>query len=63
MFSDRPQKLFNVNCRIGSLETLNFSKLDRAAVNCRIGSLESCPIEYAVLSLVNCRIGSLETYA
>ena len=35
-----------VNCRTGSLETLEVGKQCDAAVNCRTGSLEKCHLPF-----------------
>ena len=50
-----------VDCRIGSLETINSQVRITALVDCRIGSLEINALGYRVYAEVDCRIGSLET--
>ena len=49
-----------VNCRIGSLESMEAAILTLEKVNCRIGSLESQLGFTIITKVVNCRIGSLE---
>ena len=50
----------SVHCRIGSLETTDYSIDSIDVVHCRIGSLEIIRSFHSPQSTVHCRIGSLE---
>ena len=52
--------VFDVNCRIGSLEMSATVITYCPGVNCRIGSLEIVTGTATEAIQVNCRIGSLE---
>ena len=62
MDDDENPKPFIVNCRIGSLETMDQFADACKEVNCRIGSLERLRFIPKHVQNVNCRIGSLETH-
>ena len=52
--------LYEVICRIGSLEIIFFVHIPRERVICRIGSLENTRAKTDPSVVVICRIGSLE---
>ena len=53
---------YDVNCRIGSLESEVNAVFHHIFVNCRIGSLENLMSFITKEKYVNCRIGSLEIH-
>ena len=49
-----------INCRIGSLESIERRRSISNRINCRIGSLEKEGDTIRLECDINCRIGSLE---
>ena len=52
--------VFDVTCRIGSLENAGDVRSEFTIVTCRIGSLENQVADNRIRMDVTCRIGSLE---
>ena len=63
MVALREKDIYDVHCRIGSLEMAPDGVEEEADVHCRIGSLETKGLLQKLSLSVHCRIGSLEKHA